>query len=60
MPLLPGRQNMNSNYKELMSGVRSQRRERAIQTIMKNRGISKQEAMAVQAQAIVRAKARRK
>lgn len=51
---------MNRNYHELMRGVQSPGREKAIQTIMKNRGISKQEAMAVQAQAIVRAKARRK
>jgi len=57
MPLLPGRQNMNANYHELMKGVQSAGREKAVTTIMRKRGVNRDTAMAIQAAAIVRSKA---
>lgn len=60
MPLRPGIKNMRANYKELMSGVESPGREKAILTIMKNRKMTREEAMHTQALAIVKAQARKK
>lgn len=61
MPLKPGLKNMRSNYNELTKNpVQSPSRERAIQTIMKNRKMTREEAIHTQALAIVKAKARKK
>lgn len=61
MPLLKGVQNMRKNYLELtQNSVQSASRQKAIQTIAKSRGISKDEAKHVQALAIIKAKARQK
>lgn len=60
MPLLKGAQNMRKNYNELMSGVESPGRAKAIETIMKKHNISRQEAMHRQAIRIIQAQARKK
>jgi len=61
MPLKKGLAYMKSNYKELTQNpVQSASRQKAIQTIAKSRGISKDEAKHVQALAIIKAKARQK
>lgn len=61
MPLLKGVQNMRKNYLELtQNSVQSASRQKAIQTIAKSRGISKDEAKHVQALAIIKTKARQK
>jgi vacuolar-type H+-ATPase subunit F/Vma7 len=60
MPLLKGAQNMRSNIKELMSGVESQSRHKAILTIAKKNNISYEEAQMKQAIRIAQAQARKK
>lgn len=61
MPILPGVKNMRRNYNELTQNpVQSSGREKAIQTIAKNRKISYDEAVHVQALAIVKSAARKK
>jgi hypothetical protein len=59
MPLLKGAQNMRKNYNELMSGVESASREKAIETIMHKHNISRDEAMHRQAIRIIQSQARK-
>ncbi len=59
-PLLKGPQNMRKNVTELMKGVESPSRAKAIMTLMSKYNISKEDAMMRQALAIARAQARKK
>lgn len=61
MPIKKGLQNMRANYRELTEKpVVSQSREKAIQTLMHSRKMTRDEAIQTQALAIVRAQARKK
>jgi len=59
--LLKGPQNMRRNYNELtQKPVVSSGREKAINTIMQTRGMTRDEAVHTQALAIIKAQARKK
>ena len=61
MPLLKGAQNMRKNYNELtQKPVQSAGREKAIETLMQRRKLTRDEAIHTQALAIVRAQARKR
>ena len=54
MPLKSGKGSIRTNIKELMSGIESKSRAKAVRTIMAKHGISKNEAMFRQAVAIAK------
>lgn len=60
MPLLKGTGTIRANVSELMQGVKSPSRAKAIATLSKKRNISKKEATYVQAVAIAKSQARKK
>lgn len=53
-PLMKGPGSVRANVNELMKGVRSQPRKKAINTIMRKNNITRQEAMFKQALSISR------
>jgi len=59
-PLMKGPGSIRSNVKELMSGVQSASRAKAIATIAKKNNISKEEAQFRQARAIAISQSRKK
>lgn len=59
MPLKSGQGSIRSNIKELMSGVQSKSRGKAIKTIMAKHGIGKKEAMFKQALAIAKSQSKK-
>ena len=59
-PLLKGTKNIRKNYLELTQNpVQSSGREKAIQTMMKTRNMTREQALHVQALAIVKSVARK-
>ncbi len=60
MPLSKGPNSIRKNVAELMKGVQSSSREKAINTIMKKHNISREEAQFRQAKAIAVSQARKK
>lgn len=60
MPILPGAKNIRKNYNELtQKPVQSAGREKAIQTLMHSRNMTREQAIHTQALAIVRSAARK-
>ncbi len=60
MPLLKGPQNIRANVTELMKGINSASRKKAINTIARKNNIPKKDAMFKQAVAIAQSQARKK
>lgn len=60
MPLAKGKGTIRANVNELMKGVQSPARAKAIATLARKYGISKKEAMFKQATRIAQAQARKK
>ena len=59
MPLQSGPGTIKANVNELMKGVKSQSRKKAIDTIMRKNNITRQEAMFRQARRIAQVQARK-
>ena len=60
MPLIKGTGTIRANVGELMKGVRSPARAKAIGTLAKSRNITRQQAQYTQAVAIAKSQARKK